>query len=287
MHERLAMAFFRKLGIAAPRESHTRLYVNDRYAGVYTIVEAVDHGFLRSNFGDDNGHLYSYEYVAPWVFDYRGPDVSKYSPLPYKPEDHLIDLDPAPIEAMVRTINQAPDAQFSAALSEYIDLDAFFKELAAENFVAEQDGIIGNYALNNHYLYRFHNSLRSIFIPWDKSNAFWAADWDILHNFTTNVLTSRALSVAPDLMAVYRNSLLQAADSAGGDGGWLEQEILKEYRQIRQGVYEDNLKLCDQGATGTLHSCSNAEFEAEVARLIQFARQRSDFVRSQLAGGSD
>ena len=55
---------------------------------------------------------------------------------------------------MVRTVNHAPDAQFSSAVTQYIDLTALFKEIAAENFIAEQDGIIGNYAMNNFFLYR-------------------------------------------------------------------------------------------------------------------------------------
>ena len=285
MHERVAMEFFRKLGIPAPREVHARLYINDQYAGLYTIVEDVDSVFLQRNFGQTDGRLYNYEWVAPWVFDYRGPDLSRYSPLPLKPENNLIYLDPAAIEAMVRTINEAPNAQFSAAVSQYIDLNALFRELAAENFVAEQDGIIGNYGVNNFYLYRFQNSIQSTFIPWDKSNAFWALDWNIMHNFTTNVLTSRALTIAPDLMAIYKDTLRQASDTAGGIGGWLEQEITKEYQQIRQAAYDDTLKLCDPGATGSLRPCTNDQFDAEALFMIQFARQRAAAVRAQLAAG--
>src|SRR5437867_132934 len=284
MHERVAMTFFRRLGIVAPREAHARVFLNDQYAGAYTIVEDVDPIFLQRNFGQGDGRLYAYEWAFPWGFDFKGPDPLEYSPLPLKPENNLVHLDPAPIVAMVRTINEAPDTQFSSAVSQYIDLNALFRELAAENFVADQDSIIGDYALNNFFLYRFQNRLESTFIPWDKSNAFWAIDWNIFHNFSTNVLTRRALAVAPDLIALYKDTLRQAADIAGGIGGWLEQEITKEYQQIRQAVYDDNLKLCDQGATGSLHPCTNDEFEAEVAYLIQFARRRSDIVRAQLEG---
>ena len=56
-------------------------------------------------------------------------------------------------------------------------------------------------------------------------------------------------------------------------------------QQIRQAYYEDPLKLCDHHATGYLRPCTNEEFEAEVAYLIQFARQRSAFVRAQLDSG--
>ena len=97
---------------------------------------------------------------------------------------------------MVRTVNHAPDAQFSSAVTQYIDLTALFKEIAAENFIAEQDGIIGNYAMNNFFLYRFQGRLQSTVIPWDKSNTFWALDWNTFHNFSSNVLTARSLAIA-------------------------------------------------------------------------------------------
>lgn len=282
IHERVAMTFFRKMGLNAPREASTRLFINDQYAGVYTIVEYVDPVFLQNHFGESEGDLYAYEYINPWVFQYLGPETSAYSPEPYKPETNLTNYDPTPIVAMARTLNQAPDAQLSTALSQYIDLPNLFKELAAENFVSEQDGIIGDYGVNNHFLYRFENSFRSIFIPWDKSNTFWSQDWDILHNFSSFVLTIRAMSIAPDLMALYESALQQAAAIAGGAGGWMEQEITKEYQQIRQAAYLDTLKLQDPGATGFLRPASNADFDAENQYMIQFARTRSDLVTSEL-----
>jgi len=282
MRERLAMALFRKMGIPASRESHARVYINDEYAGAYTIVEDVDPVFLERNFGESSGYLYGYNLVSPWGFGYLGPDTSNYSPLPFKPENNLIYTDPFPLESMVRTINQAPDEQFSIAVSQYIDLIGLFRLLATQNFVSEQDSFLGDYGMNNFFLYRFQNNIRSTFIPWDDSNAFWAIDWDIFHNFQSNVLASRALNAAPDLIALYKDTLRQAADAAGGSGGWLEQEIIKEYAQIRQAVYEDQLKLCR--GTDNLIPCSNEDFEAAVAHLIRFAQQRAAFVRSQLDG---
>ena len=55
LRERLAMAFFRRLGLPAPREAHARLFVNGTYVGLYAIVETIDKGFLGRSFGED-GH---------------------------------------------------------------------------------------------------------------------------------------------------------------------------------------------------------------------------------------
>src|SRR5262245_15173721 len=150
MRERLAMALFRRMGIPAPRESQARLYINDEYGGVYTIVEDVDPVFLERNFGESSGYLYSYEYggvyglpAFDWDLSYLGPDPANYSPLPFKPENNLIYPDPFPIEEMVRTVNQASDGEFSMAVSQYIDLIGLFRLLAAETFVADADSFLG------------------------------------------------------------------------------------------------------------------------------------------------
>src|SRR5712692_6485924 len=42
MHERISMLFFRRMGLPAPREAHTKLYINNAYDGLYLIVESVD-----------------------------------------------------------------------------------------------------------------------------------------------------------------------------------------------------------------------------------------------------
>src|SRR4051812_25862823 len=47
MHERISMAFMRRMGLPAPRNTHTRLYVNGQYAGLYTMVEEVDDVFAK------------------------------------------------------------------------------------------------------------------------------------------------------------------------------------------------------------------------------------------------
>ena len=53
--ERAAMAFFRRLGQPAPRESYCRLYINNVFEGLYSIVESIDTPFLPRVYGSDQG----------------------------------------------------------------------------------------------------------------------------------------------------------------------------------------------------------------------------------------
>ena len=58
-------------------------------------------------------------------------------------------------------------------MEEFLDLKKFIRHLAIENFLAEEDGLTGDYGPNNFYIYRFQNTTKFQFMPWDKSNTFW------------------------------------------------------------------------------------------------------------------
>ena len=78
VHEAVAMAFYARLGIPAPRTIHTRLYVNNEYAGLYVIVESVDKEMLARVFGaigedtQNDGYLYEFKWMDDWKFGYLG-----------------------------------------------------------------------------------------------------------------------------------------------------------------------------------------------------------------------
>ena len=278
LHERLAMRLFARLGRPAPREAHVRLYVNDDYAGLYSVVEAIDKLFLADRFGQDGGYLYEYDYDpadAPFRFEYRGAQPSAYSPKPFKPVTHELDPDARPIAEMVRAITETPDTDFQGTVSNYLHLEAFVAHAAVEAFLAETDGLLGDWGMNNFYLYRLEGTTRATVVPWDRSEAFKggvaASIWrnvDDVPAASRNALMVRAMR-EPSLRALYLDTLLACADLA--DGGWLEREITRAADQIRDSVRQDT------AAPSTFD-----EFEAEVERLLDFARSRAAIVREDV-----
>jgi spore coat protein CotH len=284
MNERLSMLLFQRMGMPAPRETYARLFVNDAYVGLYTLVEEIDKRFLKRVFDEDDGYLFSYDYptdAKPYYFEYLGADPALYVPLPFKPETNEDDPEPEVIEQLVWTINQTSSAVFRNAISEYLDLPAFVRFVALETFLADTDGVLGDLGMNNYYMYRFEQGKVFTFLPWDKSESFKSGpDLSVLHNIAgvpgsqTNRLMARALSY-PDLYALYLDTLLACARSAEelapgavAGAGWLEREIQREYQQIREPAVADPVK-----------PFSNDDFERAVADLIVFARERGAFVR--------
>jgi hypothetical protein len=275
LKERVAMRLFRRLGMAAPREAHARLYVNGSYAGLYLIVEPVDKRFLKLHFDDNDGYLYQYGLGDPWSFEYLGPDASRYVPRPFKPETRENENNHGPMVEMILSVNEASDEQFEEAVSQHLDLARYIAQLGAENYVAEFDGLL---AMNNYFLYRLPDEKIFRHLTWDKDGAFTWSRRSIWLHTDLNVLSRRALA-QPRLRAAYLEVLGLAQAFGGEAGGWLEKEIEGYYRQIGPAALEDSLKQCNPGPK----TCTNDEFEAGVENLIQFARERSEFIRGELA----
>jgi hypothetical protein len=278
MHERISMLLFAKMGIKPPREAHARLYINGTYAGLYTIVESPDKDYLARIYGENDGYLYQFDRQpgdTPYLFQYWGDDPALYVPHPFKPETHDNNSHPEEIAELARRINDADYPE----ISEYIDITAFLRYVAVEMFLAEVDGFLGEFGMNNFYIYRAPGQHRHTLIPWDKSETIASAERSVFRNVTDvpstlqNRLMRRAMEVGT-YREIYLAALLEcarlAAETIPGDTrGWLEREVDREYVQIREAAFADP-------------AFSDADFEAAVAAFRVFARGRSGFVTAEV-----
>jgi spore coat protein H len=276
--ETAAMRFFSRLGVPAPRETHTRLYVNGAYAGLYALVESVDKtmmGRVFGSIGDDvqnDGYLFEYNYVlgSAWRFGYDGADLA-----PYKArfdiktnESHAESAIWGPIEELVRLVNTSSPATFESAVAPKLDLAAFVRYIAVQNFVAQNDGFNGYDGMNNFYMYRLENSSSHVLIAWDEDNAFLQPDFGITARTDENELTRRVLDIGA-FRAQYFSVLAEAAASASG---WLRQEMQRQFDLIDAAMLEDTRK-----------PYSNAEYQAARQTLLAFPDARITFVGCEVA----
>jgi spore coat protein H len=288
VRESVTMKLFDRLGVPAPREAHARVYVNNEYAGVYVIVEDVDRAFVSRVFGakeaqiETGGYLFEFHWLFDYHWEFLGPELENYAPL-FRPQTRDTDSMSAlyqPIEEMIRAINEASDEDFAASVGQYLDLRQFLKQLAVEAFVADWDGLLGNWGTNNFYVYRFRDGTRAQLIPWDKDNAFMFVDADVALRLQDSVLARRALAV-PDLRRFYLDALNEcariAAEPNGDDTrGWLERELDRQLTLIDGAIAADGrfpFSLDDFHATGDF--------------LRRFARLRPAFVQCQAANMAD
>ncbi|HJU42290.1 MAG TPA: CotH kinase family protein [Vicinamibacterales bacterium] len=276
--ETVSMKFFTRLGIPAPRETHARLYVNGRYAGLYAVVESVDKTMMGRVFGtidgnvQNDGYLFEYNYVlnSPWRFEYPGESL-----VPYKlrfdiktNESHAESRIWGPIEELVRLVNNTSSATFEQAINPRLDLAAFVRYIAAQNFIAQDDGFNGYAGMNNFYFYRLENSTNHVFIAWDEDVGFLSPDFGVTTRFNDNVLTRKTLELS-SYQSQYFSVLNEAATAAAG---WMRQEMQRQFDLINQAMLEDPQK-----------PYTNDEYNAERQRLLAFPDARITFVRCEVS----
>ena len=108
-------------------------------------------------------------------------------PTPFSPETHTSDPQPEVIERWIEAINLSSDAAFRSAIAPYVDLQAFVQFVAIETFLGDDDGVLGNWGMNNFYSFRPEKTTQFTLLPWDKSDAFIAGyTSSIWHNISDN-----------------------------------------------------------------------------------------------------
>jgi spore coat protein CotH len=281
VHESVAMAFYARLGIPASREIHARLYVNNEYSGLYTIVESVDKEFLARVFGSigedvqNDGWLYEFKWQDNWFFTHFGEDLREYM-LRFEATTHESRSDEEkyrPIEDLIQIANTTPPDRFAADVGPKLDLAQVVRFIAAQVFLAETDGFLGGFGINNLYLYRLENSDQHVFIAWDADNTFYHPEYPTNSGMNDNILI-RALMAIPEYNALWYEEMRRNVQMAE-EGDWLNTEIIRHLQRIDQAMREDPLKPYSSNA-----------YEAKAGEMLNFARRRIAFVRCELERGA-
>ena len=281
IHESVSMAFYSRLGIPAPRTLHTRLYVNNQYAGLYVIVESVDKELLARVFGvigedtQNDGYLYEFKWMDDWKFGYLGDGLTEYK-LRFEPTTHESKSDEElyrPIETLVRLANETPPERLTIDLAPRLDIPAVIRFIAAQMFMAETDGFLGGFGVNNLYLYRLENSDLHTFIAWDADNTFYDPYYSINSGINLNVLM-RDLMAVPEYNAIYWAEMRRAVELAEEDE-WLNTEVIRQVQRIDTAMKEDPWK-----------PFPNAAYEGRVNDALNFPRARIAFVKCELERGA-
>ena len=284
VHETASMWFFARLGIPAPREAHTLVYVNGNYVGVYTMVEPIDKNLIARVFGNEangeqnEGYLYEFNKADEWWLSYLGPELDPYKRY-FGAKTHETQPDETlyrPLESLVRLINEKPSEELSEAVGPYLDLRGLTRFLAVQNFIGEIDGFAGKWGMNNFYLYRLQHHAQHRIIAWDDDLTFLDPSYDVMSFQESNVLVSKLMAV-PEYRALYFETLSEAAKSANegvaqGQPGALELEIRRELDLI------DGAMLAD-----TQRPYTDAEYLDAREFMKQFAPRRARYVECEVA----
>ena len=173
MNEVLAYRLYRDAGALAPRTTYAQVYLDvegqdePRYLGLYSVSENVDENFFEERFGTSKGAILkpsTQELFTDW-----GPDWAVYNQA-YDPKTDLTDAQKQRVIALGRLVSSASDAEFAAAIGDYVDLDDFARYFAVLVWIANHDSLLQNG--QNFYTYLHPDTNRMHFVAWDQDFSF-------------------------------------------------------------------------------------------------------------------
>lgn len=166
--ESLAYSIYRAAGVPAPRTAFAEVSVtvpgkyDKEHAGLYTLVEGVDKNFLKLHYKTDAGLLMKPERIRG--LDYLGEDWARYKN-DYQPKRDATADEQKRLIAFTKLVNQGTDAEFNKEIASYLDVEAFFKYMAATALTANLDSF---FTLGHNYCLYLHPDTKKFhFIPWD------------------------------------------------------------------------------------------------------------------------
>ncbi|MFM8432071.1 MAG: CotH kinase family protein, partial [Bacteroidota bacterium] len=155
VREKIYLDLMKRHGLPAPRATYAKVYLNDKYLGLYLITENIDDVFLETRFNDSKGNLFQGEPLANLV--YLGNDQKKYFQR-YILRNNRKKNDWSDLVKFIRTINDTTlsEAGYAQKLESVFDLDKCLKAWAINNLLGNIDAYNMFYP-HNYFL--FHDSL--------------------------------------------------------------------------------------------------------------------------------
>lgn len=157
--------------------SHTRLYINGDYMGLYLNTEHIDEEYVEARYGNNDGNLYKCTYPADLLYQGQNPDLYKNENAERPPYELITNKeknDYSDLAHFIDILNNTPADELPCALEPIFHVSEYLRYAAFDVLVGNWDGPIFN--KNNFYLYQNTATGKFEYIPFDLDNTF-GIDW--------------------------------------------------------------------------------------------------------------
>jgi len=299
LNEAMAYRLFRDAGVPAPRTAYAKVYVtvpgkhDQRYFGLYNVVEDVGSSFAEEHFKSSRGVLL--KPVTSNLFSDLGDDWKNYNQT-YDPKGDLADSQKRRIIEFCKFTTSATDAEFARKLGDYVDLENLASYLAITAWLTDVDGILG--PGQNYYVYLHPKTQKFLFIPWDQDQSFGQfprgsqeqrENLSIRKPWTDeNPFLAKVFQAAP-FKDLYLAKMRQFNEKFFQPDR-INQHVAELAAVIRDAIKEESAeRLTDLDNTlagKNVTSSMGPGFNVSVKSIKPFAEARTKSVRDQLDGKS-
>jgi spore coat protein CotH len=167
LREKIALDYCKMRGIPAPRCAFARVYLNNVYWGLYTIVEEINKDFLDDRFYDKKGNLFKGDPTGDlkWYGSAAASYYTKYELKTNETTNNWSDL-----VHLIDEINNSTTVQLHDSLEAVMNTNTVISAWASTNLFVNLDSYLGS----GHNYYVYHDSLTNKFnyIVWDVNESF-------------------------------------------------------------------------------------------------------------------
>lgn len=275
----------RDLGIKTHRCNYAKVFLNDKYYGVYVNVERIDQSFIERRLPDAKGLLFKVDQGGPGAnLQFLGDDASAYERT-FAPDTKSAKKGFRRLVDFIKMINQTPEKDFAATLDKSFELDDFLRTTAVLLFSGAFDQLTG-WQPHNYYLYCDGKQERWRYLPWDIDVGFceiafgaihvlddWNAAWPVAGEIP-NPLLERILA-NPVLLQRYRNMARAILKK------YFEPESLCAALDARYALIKADL-LADPFPHRRITNPEDKSYDDVVASMKRFIRKRYASALQQL-----
>lgn len=239
LREKLTYDICKQLGLHALRTAFAKVYINNVYWGVYTLIEGKDDLYKRVFNNRDAEVFETLDLGSPCVFNQTSPywQVDNGTPAATWPR----------LKKMVDVLNNTPSSQYLDTVPKYFNMSDFLKYQALNVYLLNFDSYL---QFNGNQLY-LYDTLSKVFqiIPWDFNASFGLWNTNNYNPNTLDIIPSLISSRCPfnkiNEFSKYKNTYLDAIcmlKNTYCDTTTLNAKITKFYNLIKTAAYSDNRK---------------------------------------------
>lgn len=169
MREKLILDYCKKNRLTGQRSSFVKVYINNTYFGLYTMLENINGDFLKRNYGTKKGHFVQGKPRAS--FKDLGNDTLEYKrSYTYKNMDKTV-------REMMKLIHSISSGE---NLENYVDVQEMYKQFIVSNFFMNIDAY-NMYFRHNFFLFKPKKQDLFHWINYDYNYSFgaWSPDLDL------------------------------------------------------------------------------------------------------------
>lgn len=172
MREKVYLDLLNRQGLPSPRGTFAKVYVNDKYWGLYLLTDNIDKVFLQNHFTDNRGNLYQGEPLA--TFQYYGNEPSKYFNK-WVLKTNLVKNDWSDLVKFIKLVNDSTIGgdEYMKKLESAFNLDKCLRAWAINNLIGNIDAYNMFYP-HNFFLYHDSTTFKWHWISLDGNYSFAA-----------------------------------------------------------------------------------------------------------------